>query len=173
VRRVDAEGIASLFTACFSVSHRTVMEGGAAEPLYLPARDDQPARVLYTRDHVASALHEAAHWCLAGPGRRRRLDYGYWYESPPRSTGRQEAFFAAELQTQALERIFCTAAGVQFRISADNLDGEVADVAGFDARVRSLAGQLVADGLSGRAQTFVRALSYFRASMPVCSRAAR
>ena len=40
------------------------MVGGAAEPLYLPDRGTRTAELHYREDFAASALHEAAHWCI-------------------------------------------------------------------------------------------------------------
>ena len=124
--------IAGVFNRCFERDERTVLVGGADEPLYLPASTTAPAQLFYREDFAASALHEAAHWCIAGPGRRRLVDFGYAYTPPPRSAQQQQAFFAAELRTQTLESIFASAAGLEFRPSADNLE---AALEAFSARV--------------------------------------
>src|SRR5262249_47350411 len=109
---IAAARIAAVFNRQFARSHRTVMVGGSVEPLYLPARGIEPALVTYTRDYPASALHEAAHWCLAGPSRRKLRDYGYWYVPGPRNPAQRRAFFAAEVDVQALEAEFARVAGV-------------------------------------------------------------
>lgn len=80
-------------------------------------------RVIFTRDYFASALHEVAHWCIAGPERRQQLDYGYWYAPDGRDPQQQCEFEQVEVKPQALEWIFSRAAGFRFRLSADNLDG--------------------------------------------------
>src|SRR5690606_39383874 len=47
---------------------------------YLPASEpDGLARVVFAHGFFASALHEIAHWCIAGDYRRTLHDYGYWY----------------------------------------------------------------------------------------------
>ena len=97
------------------------MIGGAAEPLYVPAAANQKAQLFYRENFAASALHEAAHWCIAGANRRTREDFGYIYVPPPRSVTQQEKFFASELRTQSLESLFAEQAGVKFIPSADNL----------------------------------------------------
>ena len=60
-----------LFERCFFAEFNTRLEGGAEEPLYLPTTSHDPARILFTRDYFASALHEVAHWCVAGEARRQ------------------------------------------------------------------------------------------------------
>ena len=103
------------------------MLGGAAEPLYLPAQNGGAAALYYREDFAASALHEAAHWCIAGRARRDRVDFGYDYQPPPRTEQAQDAFFASEVKTQALECLFAQAANVEFRASADNLHANVTE----------------------------------------------
>ena len=116
--------ITSLFSSEFEVSFNTILIGGADEPLYLPATaDGQCCRIFYRQDFISSALHEIAHWCLAG-GRRRLLeDFGYWYQPDGRSVDQQAVFEAAETKPQALEWMFAVACGHTFRVSADNLEG--------------------------------------------------
>jgi elongation factor P hydroxylase len=121
---LDTE-VAECFNVCFRQSERTVMVGGATEPLYLPAGEERTAELHYREDFAASALHEAAHWCIAGNARRARLDFGYDYQPPPRSEPAQAAFFALEIKAQALECLFAQAAGVEFSASADNLNADV------------------------------------------------
>jgi elongation factor P hydroxylase len=130
-----AARIAAVFNREFSISHRTVMVGGSVEPLYVPSSGNEPARVAFTRDYPASALHEAAHWCLAGPSRRQRRDYGYWYVPGPREPEQRRAFFAAELDVQALEAEFARVAGVTFVISADDFAAPANELDAFAERV--------------------------------------
>lgn len=98
----------------------TRLIGGAREPLYLPARAGRPAIIRYTLDHAQSVLHEIAHWCLAGPCGRRRVDYGLIYDPPPRDAVAQARFYAAEVPVQALEQFFARALGMPFHLSPDN-----------------------------------------------------
>ena len=63
----------------------------------LPAQ--QPGalnRIVFTHDYFASALHEVAHWCVAGPERRRLTDYGYWYAPDGRTEKQQMEFERVE-----------------------------------------------------------------------------
>ncbi len=117
---MDHRVIAGRFNAGPGRRARTLLIGGAPEPLYLPACGRQPARIRYTRDYAASALHEIAHWCLAAPQRRCRVDYGLWYVPPPRSAADQMRFYGAEVSVQALEMVLTEVCGMAFHISADN-----------------------------------------------------
>ena len=127
--------IAETFNGVFLASHHTSMRGGAAEPLYEPAMGSKPAQIVFTRDYPASALHEAAHWCLAGRQRRTQRDYGYWYLPGPRDPVQREAFFRAEADVQALEAVFARTCGVRFVVSADDFDASPAELARFETIV--------------------------------------
>ena len=110
--------IERLFSLCFREEFNTILVGGATEPLYLPAPSGGELSILFYReDYVSSALHEAAHWCLAGEDRRKLRDFGYWYIPPSRNSNEQLAFEAVEVQPQALEWIFSLATGVSFHLS--------------------------------------------------------
>ena len=157
--RYQAQDLERLFRDTFFASYRTLLEGGAEEPLYLPAADAQEAhRIIYTRDYFRSALHEVAHWCIAGPGRRRQRDYGYWYAPDGRDERQQAAFMRVEVAPQALELLFCAAIGHPFRVSMDNLDGDGGDEAVFAREVVATATRwLPAPG--GRAGVWLKALA--------------
>ena len=120
--RVDHRAIASCFNRLFSATYRTVLVGGAQEPFYQPPAATGLGQLSYREDFAASALHEAAHWCVAGAARRRLPDFGYTYTPPPRTDRDQAAFFAAELTVQTLERQFALACGLPFRPSSDDPD---------------------------------------------------
>jgi elongation factor P hydroxylase len=135
------------------------LQGGASEPLYLPASAGRDAIIFYRADYAASALHEVAHWCIAGAERRRREDYGYWYIPDGRDAAQQRAFQQAEQQPQALEWHFARAAGVPFRISLDNLAASTDDGPAFAAAVAAQAQRLCQTGLPPRAESFRRALA--------------
>jgi len=121
VVKLDHRAIADCFNACFAEFEATNLVGGAAEPLYVPASATRPACLFYREDHAASALHEAAHWCIAGKARREKVDFGYPYSPPPRTDAAQQIFYKFELAVQALESLFCQSAGLKFTPSADNL----------------------------------------------------
>ena len=154
---LDHAAIATCFNTAFDAD-RVFLVGGANEPLYEPATVCAPARLHYREDFAASALHEAAHWCIAGSARRQLEDFGYAYISPPRSDAAQARFFAAELKTQTLESIFAGCASLEFRPSADNLE---ATVETFGRAVTNATPAMMSwlQGPSGaRAHRFCRAL---------------
>lgn len=120
------EDIQRLFQRCFEGSHNTVLIGGYREPLYRPACEDKPRnQVMFTQDYYASALHETAHWLVAGEARRSLEDYGYWYAPDGRNAEEQAEFEKVEAKPQALECILCRAAGFPFKVSVDNLNAEL------------------------------------------------
>ena len=98
MRALSHSDVARVFNLAF-VDYKVVMNGGHAEPLYVPGV--RVAEIHYTQDHAASALHEAAHWCIAGQRRRRLKDYGYFYSPPPRTQVDSVRFEAAEVEAQA------------------------------------------------------------------------
>lgn len=161
----DAREIESLFRACFFEEFRTLLEGGAPEPVYLPSTDtgQRPHRVLYREDFFASALHEVAHWCLAGSERRRLEDYGYWYSADGRSQSEQADFEKVESRPQAIEWILSDTCGFPFHLSADNLEAELGPRSSFEEAVLDRKRKYLAHGLPRRAEIFRAALAKSRA----------
>ena len=151
-----------IFADCFLAAFDTRLVGGAPEPSYEPASGPGQCHLLhYREDYFASALHETAHWCIAGAERRRLPDFGYWYAPDGRSAAQQRAFEAVEYRPQALEWHFSQACGFRFRVSLDNLEGgdeAVGDPRAFRARVWQQARRWQASGLPPRAARFVAAL---------------
>ena len=157
----DARKLERVFQACFEQKHRTVLVGGGTEPLYVPSSTPMttPHQVIYREDYFASALHEVAHWCLAGVDRRRREDYGYWYSPDGRNADEQAAFEKAESKPQAIEAIFSEACGFSFQLSADNLDAGFGPSEGFAQTVEREKERYSRDGLPPRAERFRAGLS--------------
>lgn len=149
-----------LFSDCFRERHATVLEGGGEEPLYVPSSrpESAPHRIVYRADYFASALHEVAHWCLAGAERRTQEDYGYWYAPDGRTADQQAAFERVEARPQALEWIFSDACGFVFHLSADNLDGGFGPSPRFEKAVDDARARFLAAGLPSRAERFRAAL---------------
>lgn len=150
-----------VFARCFRDSERTLLKGGAEEPVYEPAAQGDLHCIHYRDDFFASALHEVAHWCIAGPERRARRDFGYWYAPDGRDAAAQRAFEAVEDKPQALEWLFSIACGYPFRVSVDNLDpdtGALPDTLRFRERVLARALEWQQRGLPGRAAVFFDAL---------------
>lgn len=154
---MKAERVVCLFNKTFSSSHHTQIVGGADEPLYRVCEGDF-SRIYFCYDYVSSALHEIAHWCVAGSYRRSLDDYGYWYQGQ-RDACQQNKFEQVEVAPQALEWIFSEALGVRFRVSADNLDLPGYDATEFQRAVRTAAQSRVQTGLKGRAARFARILA--------------
>lgn len=115
-----------LFNQLFAQSERTKLVAGGEEPLYQPAKSTHEFhQIIFTQDYFSSALHEIAHWCIAGKQRRQQVDYGYWYAPDGRSAAQQQAFANVEVKPQALEWLLSEACGQKFFISLDNLNGDI------------------------------------------------
>ena len=125
----------NLFYQTFFTDFRTILVGGFAEPFYLAPQKSQPAEIHFTRDYVRSALHEIAHWCVAGPERRQLDDFGYWYAPDGRNALQQKLFFEHEVLPQAYEWAFCLASKLEFEVSLDNLSGPVEGTEAFKIQV--------------------------------------
>lgn len=157
------ERIVSVFDTCFSSPDglNTRLMGGFEEPYYRPASENGASwhQVEFTRDYPASALHEAAHWCVAGESRRKLPDYGYWYAPDGRSSAQQAEFERVEVKPQALEWVFARACGLKFRVSADNLDAGLGPSAVFKRDIWQQVQNYCRDGLPSRARQFAGALA--------------
>ncbi len=118
---LDSEDVIGIFNVLFRTKYNTILLGGCDEPLYQPSRSFTTPNIIYFKnDYLASALHEVAHWCLAGAERRKKLDYGYWYVPEGRSREQQWQFENAEVKPQALEWMFSMACVSKFYVSRDN-----------------------------------------------------
>jgi len=158
----NAQDLVTLFNKTFLTTDNTELAGGYNEPLYQPATPDNPThRILFTRDYFASALHEVAHWCVAGPARRQRVDYGYWYEPDGRTQEQQHLFEQVEVRPQAFEWIFANACRYRFRISADNLMTGNSASHTFKDNIFKEVQTILCTGLPARAQRFTDALARF------------
>lgn len=158
----DSATLETVFNACFLASENTCLIGGADEPFYLPADAESPIhRLFYREDFFASALHEIAHWCIAGPSRRQQRDFGYWYEPEGRSAQAQAAFLGVEARPQALEYYLSAACGYRFQLSLDSFDPDSYEAMRklFAQRVVSEAQQLQSRGLPERAARLCEALA--------------
>ena len=141
-------------------SHNTLLCGGADEPIYAPAdKAFLQHRIVFSHNYTASALHEVAHWCVAGENRRLLCDYGYWYAPDGRSAAQQQEFELTEVKPQALEWLFSQAAGLTFRVSADNLESGLCASQTFKNRVYQQVGDYLNNKVPSRAQKFVEGLA--------------
>lgn len=160
--------LVQLFNRTFADSSNTRLLAGGEEPLYLPAgvaEEGLPAedhhRIVFTRDYFASALHEVAHWCVAGAERRLQLDYGYWYLPDGRNAEQQQTFELVEVKPQALEWLFSVASGQPFKVSADNLTLGQGPSEQFKSRIHQQALDHCRNGVNSRARAFADALAAF------------
>jgi len=159
----------TLFNQEFSQSYNTRLVKGGDEPLYSPADEHcEYHQIIFAHGYYASALHEIAHWCIAGKERRLLEDFGYWYEPDGRNEQQQKAFEQVEIKPQALEWAFCIAAQKKFNVSADNLNGYCADLVSFKKAVYQQVLQYLAVGFPQRSQQLIRALaSFYQTSLPL------
>jgi elongation factor P hydroxylase len=152
----------AIFNECFKSSYNTVLVCGEDEPLYLPAeRQGSYHTIFFAHGYFSSALHECAHWLIAGEERRKQIDYGYWYIPDGRTTEQQLQFQQVEVKPQALEWILSKAANFPFQFSIDNLNGEETDTQSFKEAVSEQVLLYEKQGLSPRAEIFRAALSRF------------
>ena len=168
---ISSELLIQLFDQLFVPQWRTCLRGGALEPIYLPASAGQPLhQIHFTQDYCASALHEIAHWCVAGTKRLSLVDFGYWYAPDGRSQAQQVQFEQVEIKPQALEWIFSVAAGLRFRVSADNLAQGIGASSAFKRAVTQQAQNYCQQGLPTRAAQWVASLAdFFKVSDPLNS----
>lgn len=153
-----------LFFQCFYARYRTQLVRGDAEPYYQPAANAEgDHQIVFAHGFFASALHEIAHWCIAGEQRRQLFDYGYWYEPDGRTAAQQAEFERVEYKPQALEWLFSLCAGIGFQVSVDNLGGIEVDRTAFTEKVRQQLIHYVRTGIPARAEAFARALATFYA----------
>ena len=148
--------IEDAFSKCFLKKYKTILEGGAKEPFYVPDEAGKGLNKLYYReDYLSSALHEVAHWCLAGEARRKSIDFGYWYVPEGSSAAQQAKFNSVQARPQALEWLFSLACNCHFQLSLDNhLDLDIRDKDKFACSVAQEAKTFILKGLPNRAKSF-------------------
>ena len=152
----------SIFEHTFYQSYNTRLVKGEHEPIYIPANDTTPHhQIVFAHGFYASALHEIAHWLVAGSQRRLVEDYGYWYCPDGRDATQQAEFESVEVKPQAIEWALSVAAGFEFNVSVDNLNGEQTCRFDFQARVHQHVLILIEQGVNARTHTLLKALSNF------------
>jgi len=156
------QDLINLFNANFSQSHNTRLVKGGDEPLYSPANDNcHYHQIIFAHGYYASALHEIAHWCIAGKERRLLEDFGYWYQPDGRNEQEQKTFEKVEIKPQAVEWALCIAANKKFNVSSDNLNGYQADTQGFKQSVYQQVLVYLEKGFPSQAQSFIKSLCDF------------
>lgn len=158
----DCNDLIHLFNLCFEERYQTRLIRGEDEPIYLPKTATTPYHsIIFAHGFFSSALHECAHWLIAGKQRRLLVDYGYWYVPDGRNAEQQALFQQVEIKPQALEMILSEAANYPFHFSIDNLNGSEHDTENFKSAVRAQVTQYKNQGLSQRALKFYQALKNF------------
>jgi elongation factor P hydroxylase len=152
----------TLFASCFENKWETRLVKGENEPLYVPANDAQPYHaIFFANGYFSSALHEIAHWLIAGQARRQQIDYGYWYMPDGRTTEQQSLFQQVEVKPQSIEWILSQAAGYRFHVSLDNLNGTNEEVVTFKHAIYQQVMTFCEQGLPPRVRKFRLALATF------------
>ncbi|RCU48917.1 elongation factor P hydroxylase [Corallincola holothuriorum] len=160
--RHQYQDLIALFNGQFKQALNTVLVAGDGEPLYQPANSDsENHQVIFAHGFYASALHEIAHWCVAGEARRQQLDYGYWYCPDGRDAAQQAAFEKVEIKPQAIEWGLAAACGFAFNVSSDNLNGVMPDRLAFQHRVHDQVLLYLQQGFPARAQRLIDAFRAF------------
>ena len=156
------ETLVTVFDRVFRTTDDTILCGGATEPFYEPG---SPSVIHFREDYDRSALHEVAHWCVAGAGRRRLPDYGYWYAPDGRNPDQQRAFYTVEVKPLAIEALFCEALNLPFAVSVDNLTvaADCSEIKVFGAAVNRQIALFRLRGLPHRARRFGEALTMLTA----------
>lgn len=156
------QDLITIFNDCYESKYNTRLVKGDDEPIYLPADENRPFHaIFFAHGFFSSALHECAHWLIAGKERRKQVDFGYWYVPDGRTAEQQKLFQCVEVKPQAMEWILSVAAGHRFRVSIDNLNGEEADTGAFKQAVYQQVLLYCKHGLSARAKLFRNALCRF------------
>ena len=151
-----------IFNQQFSSSYNTQLVKGQDEPIYLPASENCAFhQVVFAHGFYASALHEIAHWLVAGAQRRELEDYGYWYCPDGRDKAKQHEFENVEVKPQAIEWALSVAAGFEFNVSVDNLNGEQTCRFSFQKRVHHQVISMLDSGFNKRTTQLLQALCDF------------
>lgn len=160
----DYQDLIHIFHDCFADAYNTRLIKGDDEPIYIPMSAETPYHsIVFAHGYFSSALHECAHWLIAGSARRELIDYGYWYVPDGRNAEEQMLFQQVEVKPQALEWILSDAARHRFQFSIDNLNGSEADTEAFKAAVRTQVARYRQQGLWPRAIKLCQALENFYA----------
>ncbi len=151
-----------LFNGCFEEEYNTRLVKGGDEPMYCPADNTRSYHaIFFAHGFFSSALHECAHWFIAGPARRLQEDFGYWYQPDGRTAEQQQIFQTLEVKPQAIEWILSDAAQYKFQISIDNLNGESFDTHGFKQAVYQQVLEYRQKGLPKRAEQFRKVVTEY------------
>ena len=156
------QDLITIFESTFLIPFNTQLICGENEPIYLPADNEHSFhRIIFAHGFYASALHEIAHWLVAGEKRRLLEDYGYWYEPDGRSAIQQAEFEKVEVVPQAIEWAVAVSCGFKFDVSVDNLSGIEIDRMAFKAKVHLQLLSYLENGFSERTTQLIQACAKF------------
>lgn len=165
------QDLITIFNQTFFTEYNTKLVLGGDEPVYLPTDENTSYhRIIFARGFFASALHEIAHWCVAGSERRLLEDFGYWYEPDGRTEAIQRAFENVEIRPQAYEWILSQSAGFSFTVSCDNLNGDFEpDRLVFMEKVHKEVIKILDAGLPPRVAQLSEALRHYYKIPPLAA----
>lgn len=159
---IDLSELIALLNNNILKQYNTILMGGFSEPFYQASKDGCPAQIQFSHDYIRSALHELAHWCVAGNERRKLDDFGYWYAADGRNQKQQDEFFKLEIKPQAIEWAFSIICGVNFEVSIDNLNSHVIGIESFKFDVINQLNEYLSMGFSVRVQEIIRLCAIHR-----------
>ncbi|PIK14018.1 elongation factor P hydroxylase [Halobacteriovorax sp. JY17] len=158
----DIRDLQIIFHQLFRDEYKTQLVFGAGEPFYQASSLKNHEHIIYCReDFFASALHEIAHWSLAGRERRQQDDYGYWYSPDGRNREKQLQFEKVEIKPQAIEKAFSIASNYSFKASIDNLVLENHNSNEFISNINIQFNIYQQTKFPKRARQFIKALREF------------
>jgi elongation factor P hydroxylase len=167
-RILNYQDLIQIFENTFFNNYNTQLVCGDDEPIYLPADNNVAShRIIFAHGFYASALHEMAHWLVAGEQRRLLEDYGYWYEPDGRSALQQAEFEKVEVVPQAIEWAVAVSCGFKFDVSADNLSGIVIDRLAFKHKVYQQVLYYLRNDFSQRTTQLIKACADFYNTAPL------
>lgn len=156
------QDLITLFKHTFGDTFNTFLITGEDEPVYLPAdTQNKQHRIVFAHGFYASALHEIAHWLVAGEQRRLLVDYGYWYEPDGRDAKLQAEFEKVEITPQAIEWALAASCGFKFDVSVDNLSDISIDRLSFKHKVHDRVMNYLQNGFSERTILLINACRDF------------
>ena len=163
------QDLIAVFEQTFFRQYNTRLVKGDDEPIYLPADETHSYhRIIFAHGFFASGLHEISHWLVAGKARRALEDFGYWYYPDGRNAEQQAAFEQVEVKPQAIEWALCVAAGFDFNVSCDNLNGVHPDRFAFQRKVHAQVAAYIEQGFPMRTRMLLQALAdYYHRPYPV------
>lgn len=169
-RAFNYQDLIRIFETSFFQTFNTQLVCGDDEPIYLPADNEFTShRIIFAHGFFASALHEIAHWMVAGEKRRLIEDYGYWYEPDGRTALQQAEFEKVEVVPQAIEWAIAVSCGFNFDVSADNLSGIEIDRMAFKHKVYQQVLNYLEHGFSARTLQLINACGDFYKTAPLNS----